>query len=65
MPVPAVDMLAEMIRLKAVYGSLNTALVAIYVHVNGSENISNISRGLGLSRDAVRRALQDLSDSDS
>ena len=38
-------------------GSLNAALVKAYVKVHGPRNVNRISRDLGLSRNAVRRAL--------
>ncbi len=38
-------------------GSLNAALVKAYVKVHGPQNLHRISKDTGLSRNAVRRAL--------
>ncbi|WP_143515581.1 AsnC family protein [Pseudooceanicola marinus] len=54
-----------LVDLKARYGDLNTALVAEYLQAYGDASISAIAQDVGLSRAAVRRALQKLSDSDS
>ena len=47
--------LQNLIALKRTFGSLNTALVAIYDEVHPMRSVAEAARDLGLSRDTVRR----------
>jgi predicted ArsR family transcriptional regulator len=53
-----------LLRLKSKYGDLNKALILEYVQAYGLQSENKIAQDVGLNRAVVRRALQDLSDSD-
>lgn len=52
-------------RLRRMYGDLNTAHVAIHLKVNDTSSVRSLALDVGLSRSAVRRAIQKLSESDT
>lgn len=54
-----------LLHLKEQYGDLNKALVLEYVRANGVLSETQIAQDVGLNRSVVRRALQDLSDSNT
>jgi len=52
-----------LLALKEKYGDLNKALVIEYVLAHGMASERSIAQDLGVSRDVVKRALQDWPDS--
>jgi predicted ArsR family transcriptional regulator len=54
-----------MTRLRQTFGDLNTAHVALHRKVFGTSTVSAVAQDVGLSRNAVRRALQKLSETDT
>lgn len=57
--------LKRMTRLRQTFGDLNTAHVALHRKVFGTSTVSAVAQDVGLSRNAVRRALQKLSETDT
>ncbi len=55
---------AAMLALKRRHGDLNTALVREYVKIYGLMSERALSQDIGLSRNAIRRALQGWSELD-
>ena len=54
-----------LLRLKERYGDLNKALILLYIDAYGPQSENRIAQDVGLNRAVVRRALQELSDSDN
>lgn len=53
-----------LIAAKNHYGRLNIALVGEYLRKNGSTSVNQIAQDVGLSRTAVTKAIQELSEKD-
>jgi predicted ArsR family transcriptional regulator len=61
MALDAKETVELLIRLKKQYGDLNRALIREYIRANGETSARQIAQDVGLSRNVVRRALQDWS----
>lgn len=63
--IPDSQVVELLIALRAQHGSLNAALVRLYVAAYGHASILSVAEATGLSRGVVRRALGLVSETDT